>query len=334
MPGFLPVESFSTTPKDGFSTIRQDRVTNSLTKLKATKHNTTIDIIENTVTIKEGALTVLFRREIKTPKTFRTSTFQLLDALTVALTERGTKNRTVSLKLSDYMKLRGLKDQKRAREQVEEDLEILFDAYVSFKGDSSRGRRKKDAPLDFLDMRILEAKGIKGGYFYATFGELFFNGCFSQSLVMPYPAQLWAFNNHKNPNSYALLRKIAELKNMNLGKANEDIIAVRTLLAVAPEIPTYAEVAKGNRNFTDRIIGPFERDMNACNDTFTWEYIREHEPLTDEESQALTYEEFVNLHVRIHWKHYPTRSKAAIKDSETPADETATEKTTQADPAE
>jgi hypothetical protein len=48
----------------------------------------------------------------------KTSTYQLLDAITVALTESGAKSPTVILLLGEYMKRRGLKDRKEPRHRL------------------------------------------------------------------------------------------------------------------------------------------------------------------------------------------------------------------------
>ena len=119
---------------------------------------------------------------------FRTSTYQLLDALTVALTETGAKNPAVALSLEEYMKKRGLKDKKEARKQVTDDLETLFNATISFKE-----KRKKGQEQDFHDIRIIDSKGIRKGIINVTFGTAFYNILLGYP-IMPYPAQLWALN--------------------------------------------------------------------------------------------------------------------------------------------
>ena len=102
-------------------------------------------------------------------KGFRTSTYQLLDALTVALTESGAQSPVVVLSLEEYMKKRGLKDKKEARKQVTDDLEILFNATISFKE-----KRKKGQEQDIHDIRIIDSKGIKKGIITVTFGTAFY----------------------------------------------------------------------------------------------------------------------------------------------------------------
>jgi len=290
--------------KSAFSTIRQGTATNALTKIKPStkKRNTIIDPITGTATITQGNLSITIPDFTKLTG-FKTSTYQLLDALTVALTETGAKSPVVALSLEEYMKKRGLKDKKEARKQVTDDLETLFDAKITFKE-----KRKKGQEQDFHDIRIIDSKGIRKGIITVTFGTVFYNILLGYP-IMPYPAQLWALNSKRNPNSFYLLRKIAEHKNMNVGKKNEDIIAVKTLLAVAPNLPSYEEVMKADRHLDQRIIQPFERDMDALEDTLTWTYCHSNNtPLTDEELSSMSYDTFISLFIKIDWKQYPDQT--------------------------
>lgn len=289
--------------KSTFSTIRQGTATNALTKVKAsTKRNTVIDPITGTATITQGNLTITIP-DFTELTGFKTSTYQLLDALTVALTETGAKSPVVALSLEEYMAKRGLKDKKEARKQATDDLETLFNSKISFKE-----KRKKGQEQDFHDIRIIDSKGIRKGVINVSFGTAFYNILLGYP-IMPYPAQLWTLNSKRNPNSFYLLRKIAEHKNMNVGKKNEDVIAVKTLLAVAPNLPSYEEVMATGRQLNQRIIEPFERDMDALEDTITWTYCHSNStPLTDEELSSMSYETFIALLIKTDWKQYPDQT--------------------------
>lgn len=288
-----------------FSTIRQGNVTNALTKLRAVEGKTaTVDQITGTATITRGDLTVTIPAfTVGTGLGLKTSAYQLLDALTVALTESGAKSPAVALSLEEYMAKRGLKDKKEARKQATEGLETLFNAKISF---TKKG--KKGQPQDFHDVHLIDSKGIRKGVINVSFGSTFYNLLLGYT-VMSYPAQLWTLNSKRNPNSFYLLRKIAEHKNMNVNKKNEDTIAVKTLLKVAPYLPSYDEVMQGNKNVTARIIDPFERDMDALSETLGWEYCHSNgEPLTQEEMENFNYDLFKDLLIRTAWRNYPDQT--------------------------
>lgn len=285
--------------------MRQGQATNQLTKIKHTRRNTKIDPISNTATITEGSMT------IKIPnydefKGLKTSTYKLLDALTTVLTKTGAKSPAVTMTLDSYMDLRGLKDRKEARKQVVEDLETLFNITISFK----EKRNGKEDGRPFLDMHLCDSKGvIRNGVIYFSFGNTFF-GLLKSYNVMPALPQLWSLNDKRNPNSYFLLRKLMEHKNMNIDKKNADIIAVKSLLEVCPDLPIHEEVkASNDRHAGRRIIGAFERDLDALADTLTWEYCnRNGTPLTDAELNNFDYEIFSKSLIHVFWKTWPDQT--------------------------
>ena len=288
-----------------FSTIRQGTATNALTKIKPDeKRNMTVDPITGAAAITEGDFSInITDFSDLTSFKLKTTTYQLLDALTVALTEVGAKSPVVSISLDEYMKKRGLKDKKTTRKQVMNDLDALFNATISFK------QKSKGKEFDFHDMRIIDSKGIKNGIITVSFGTAFYNTLLGYT-VMPYPSQLWRLNPNNNPNSFYLLRRIAEHKNMNISKKNEDIISVKTLLSSCPYLPTYDEVMAGDRALNRRIIEPFERDMDALNETFKWSYCNsKNTPLSDAELINIDFELFKNLLIKIDWINYPDQTR-------------------------
>ena len=295
----------------GFNTIRQGMATNTLTKVRPDpRYNTVIDPITGAGTVKHGSLTITIPNFTELAG-FKTSTYQLLDALTVKLTESGAKSPIVALSLDEYMTKRKIKDKKEARKQAADDLEILFESTISFKE-----KRKKGKEPDFHDIRIIDSKGIKNGIINVSFGSAFYNILLGYP-VMPYPAQLWTLNSKRNPNSFYFLRKIAEHKNMNSGKKNEDIIAVKTLLVTSPFLPAYDEVMEAGRQVEQRIIQPFERDLDALSETLKWTYCHSNNtPLTDEELKAMNFEAFAELLIKTEWNSYPDQTKRLERKAE------------------
>ena len=324
-----PPVSTSVIPSDtiskqkDFSTIRQGTSTNALTKLRATEgKGLKIDSITGDATIKNGNFILTIPNYAQLTG-LKTSTYQLLDAITVALTESGAKSPTVILPLEEYMKRRGLKDRKEAKTQAKADMEILSKA--SFSWEEKKG--KKTESYSFVN--LADSGEIKrNGDIVFTYGMTFYNILLGYP-VMPYPAQLQTLNSKRNPNSYYLLRKIAEHKNMNIGKKNENLIAVKTLLAIAPFIPSYEEVMSQDRHFDRRIKEAFERDMDALEDTLTWHYCHSlNEPLTDEELSNMSYETFESLLIFTSWKNYPDQTARLERKAERLAQAEAKKKRT------
>lgn len=284
-------------PCGPFSIIRQGPVTNTFSKMEI-RHNdkqANIDPITGAAKAHRGDFCIAFPgfTELAAPD-LKQSTHQLLDmAVSISTATGGAQSITFSL--DEYMQKRGLKDRKEARKQAEADLKALHKAKLSFK------EKRKGKTRDYFDINILDAQGIRNGIISITFGATLFNILLNYP-VMPYPAELWTFNSQKNPNSYYLLRKIAELKNMNIGKKNEDIIAVKTLIENCPALPKYEEVIKTDKAVTRRIIERFERDLDAIEIINEWRYCHSKDaPLTDEELKNMDYKTFIKLYIKIDW---------------------------------
>lgn len=293
-----------------FNQIRQGSTTNILTKMRAIEgKNAKVDSITGTATIKKGEFILAIPEYGNTHGLkLKTSTHQLLDILTIKLTETGAKSPTVTMTLDEYMEKRGLKDRKEAKKHVINDMIILRQAKI--EGVEKRG--KKIEKYSFIN--IADSGEVKrNGDIIFTFGNTFYNMLLSYN-IMPYPTQLQTINSGRNPNSYYLLRKIAEHKNMNVGKKNEDIISIKTLLDVAPFIPSYDEVMETDRACNKRIIEPFERDMGALQKTLTWHYCKSGgEPLTEAEKENLDYHTFIELMVHTNWTSYPDQTERIEK---------------------
>lgn len=287
-----------------FSTIKQGKSTNALTKLRAIEGtNTIIDAITGEATIESKNLILKIPNYAKLTG-LKTSTYQLLDAITIALTETGAKSPTVVLSLKDYMERREIKDRKEARKQITTDLDVLLKTSLSWE-EKCKGKSIPYAGVNITDSWMW-ADAKKTAVVF-TFGQTFYNVLLSYP-IMRYPAQLQTLNSKRNPNSYYLLRRITEHKNMNIGKPNEDIIAVKTLLEAA-HISSIDKVRAGNRNIADRIIAPFERDMNAFSDTLVWSYCHSKGvPLTEEEKKNFSYDFFISLMIKTEWKNYPNQT--------------------------
>lgn len=281
-----------------FRTIRQGPATNALTKISTVRNKSIlVDDMTGLATIERGGLTVNIADYMSKGIKIKASTHRLLDALTVRFAETGAKSSTVQMPLKEYMELCGLSDEKEARKQVKEDLEALYSLTLSFKG-------KGKHALDFVDFRLCDFKGINNGIIIFNY-SLPFYGVLKQYPIMRLPTGYFKLNSKRNPNSAYFLRKISELKNMNSTGTNEDIISVQTLLNSTDELPRYEDIASTGR-IDQRIIRPFERDLDALSDILTWEYCHSKgEPLSAAELSSMDYALFSSLLIKIKWIEYP-----------------------------
>lgn len=225
------------------------------------------------------------------------------------------RERTVKITAKKYMELTGLKDRKEAAKQLKEAAERLYNVSLKFDMEVSYpGKRKKE--IEHWERRILEAKATwNRGEVALIFTQPLWH-YFQCVAPMPINKNIFKINGQYNPNSYFFASKILAHHNMNLTKQNANRISVSTLLN-APSIPSHEEVMAGNRNITDRIITPFERDLDALVDLGilkSWEYCNaKGEPLTDEQLDLESYDVFSQLLINFELKDYPDQTERIKK---------------------
>lgn len=108
-----------------------------------------------------------------------------------------------------------------------------------------------------------------------------------------FPMNLLQRNLARNPHSITLGTKLSYLKGMNWGKQNCDRYGALWLIKDT-DIPLPEEV--NNQQYKNLIITPFERDMNANKDIYSWKYIQ---------GSGNNWKEFQNAVVEIIWNNHP-----------------------------
>lgn len=291
-----------------FSKVRQGSITNTFTKMNLTRENANLNPITDIASVSGDKLSLSLMDFSKMTSGLKTTTHKLFDAITSVFTESGSNSPLVQLPLDSYMSMCGLKDKKEARAQVRSDLNTLLHLSLSFSAGNNWDS-------DFMDVMLCSAAGIVRGVITVEFSRLVYETLRRYSF-MPYPRQLWTLNPQYNPNSYYFLRKISEHKHMNRGKSNEDIISTRTLLSATPLLPKYEDIKKTGQ-VEQRILRPFERDMNALSETLEWAYYLDTgDPLPPEESRGMSFALFSSLMLHIMWLNYPTPELASYEEQQ------------------
>lgn len=309
--------------------ILQNNITNDFNRIaRLNSTRGTLEIWDEQATYKQENMTLfiphydtlLGKSIIKKNGEISTPAKKVLDIATLIFTNNG-HNPSIRFALDEYMSLCGLSDEKEARKQVNSALEALFDMRISYN-DS----KKKNKSRNYLDMRIIDAKGIKNGVAYLRLVPLYIEMLekVAKHSVMPYRLDiLKASKGTQNRNAFYIARKMQEHRYMNAGKINERRISIRTLLEAAPFLATEEEVRAGNRNFTDRITRPFMADLEeACfwlgigTEGYELHYAS-GEKIPDKELLELKYETFIDAYV---WfdelPDYPNQDKRVEKKKE------------------
>lgn len=189
------------------------------------------------------------------------------------LTDQQNSNR-VSIKLTEYMNIRGLKSRPSARRQVLKDMETLHATLYTFeRGDKTY---KLSPSAGFF--------GIENGTIFFTFSEEYL--CTFRNSFLYLDNRAFKYNDKENPHSFYFHWCITLNYRMNCDKPNHNIVSVRKLIETAPSFPKYNKV---RGEFNRMVVEPFERDMDNL-EGIKWEYVGE---------APYTYEEFINANVRI-----------------------------------
>jgi hypothetical protein len=187
-----------------------------------------------------------------------------------------------TFKISDYKKIRGMKDYKEARKQLSRDVDILYRASLKYTGKIIEGQKLKIATLE---RRILTGKAeIQSGNVIALV-----NGDFVEALVKLGLFWTWlpADCYKEKPVSFEILHKLgvhASTNEKRDKKRGFSIISVTALLEAVGSIPSYEDVKKSYSGHVEReIITPFEKALTELQDKnyFKWQYANaKGKPLT------------------------------------------------------
>jgi len=298
--------------------VKQNKGLNEIAKMIQTQENTIVDrLSEKSKTTSNNILMTLpskAMRKVKTkdgwvekPLVFNGFTQKLYNLILSAFNQNGN-NPQIIISIDYIMKLCVLRDKKETRKNIAEALDIMKLAEFSLIGE-----KKKNTQDDFFDITILGSKGIVNGNVVCSLtNEITLIA--KNAPIMPLPKEIFSLSDRKNPNSFNFYRYITEHKQMNIGKPNENKIAVKTLLKHST-IPSYETVKATDRHYSKRIIEPFERDMNALNG-IEWVYLKKGGAyLTDKELENMAYSIFIDCTIGIQWKDYPREvvEKAKLK---------------------
>lgn len=170
---------------------------------------------------------------------------------------------------------------KNARKKINKDLAIMFASSLSWK-EKVRGKQ-----ADYMDIRLIEAKGIRNGNICIKFTQLFAEYLISLPQTK-YPVALLAVD-ERNNNAYNMGLKMTIHYNMDNNQIKEtaQLLKVRTLLECTT-LPTLADCKRLRRPWAERVKEPFENALDAltaCKLLEDWRYSHSKGvELTDEEA--------------------------------------------------
>lgn len=338
----IPTTSAPLPLEDAFPKMVQGAATN---KLRLTSNRNIVLDRNGNATIEEEGFKAFFRDYSTLKGGLTTGAKKMLDVGAVQLTKQnhfptkaGQKlNTSVSISLEKYGEMRGYDITPRTTSTPEEEqaekkrldnvkceirrranaeLALLYSLSLSW----TEPGKKKNA--DYKDVRVLQSKGIRGGYINMRFSEDIAT-YLTNAYVMQYPIALQTVD-ERNPRTYNVGYKLALHHSIdnNRIRGTANIISVTSLLAECGDMPTYEEVqaSKDRGHWERRIKEPLEAalDSNVSKGVIkSWEYSNSKgAPLTDGQVAIADYETFSGLYIHFDMEGEPDQSERLQRKAE------------------
>lgn len=198
--------------------------------------------------------------------------------------EQINRGREISITVKEYAERRKI-DIKEARKQLREGAFSIY--LLSARIPTENGGFKYVRIVDALTDPGTdgEPQFIKNGVLKMQFTFDMASFIAQTGSIAIFPDTLFRMNLKRNPYCYSLGRKLFINYRQNYGRANACRISVESLLKTIPNLVKITQVGD-QKQYTQRIREPFERDMLALCNTYgiikNWHYCNKNgEPLTD-----------------------------------------------------
>lgn len=294
------------------------------------------NILNNTGTIDAGEIKLVIEAFNELKGTLGISTHKLLSVAVAKFTElnhtgaskRENRHTEVNIPLKEYALYCGydvLKHDteteeealreanraenalKNARKKINKDLDIMFSSKLTWR-EKVRGKQG-----DYMDIRLIEAKGIKRGFVKLKFTQTFSDYLIGLPLTQ-FPIALLGVDERKN-NAYDMGLKMANHYSMdnNHTRGTSQLLKVSTLLNVT-SLPKADSQAVMETSWRARIKEPFEKALDTlyqCNFLSDWEYSHSKgvQMTDDEATNWASYDEWANSFVYFTIKNAPDQTK-------------------------
>lgn len=159
---------------------------------------------------------------------------------------------------------------------------------------------------------------LNGGTHTVENGEIRWNfnqDLFNQLMIYaPTDTPLELFAADPRTSTFYFGMYIAQNRRLNEDKPGRDKIYMRTLVEKSPNLPTYAEVMKGNRNIADRIIKKAFADLDAL-ETLYYDFYTAAGELV-QSPDTVDYQTFINGFILVDYSDYPAHPDRVKKGQE------------------
>lgn len=291
------VEQLLQWQKDNFARVAQNKGVNALTFINS---GTLVSLDAKTHKAKISVNDVTFEIEGYTGKT-STAALMLNDMFLHFLVETGSPSLQVDLR--EIARLKGRSTSSKAIYKLHQEVVAWMKEITNIKyrcWERINGKKVESGTIS-----------INGGTSFIKNGVVYwnFNADLSAQLAlfapMDYPTELWKTD--PRTNQYYFGRYIAQNYRLNEGKKGRERIPIKTLISKSPNMPTYEEVMRSNRNVTDRIVRKTFSDLDALEHIF---YTVELEDGTRiDNPEGMDYDTFIAAYIVVDYSDYPSHTQ-------------------------
>ena len=280
--GQIKTVDFQSVNAKRYKWLPQSQVTNSIPKTYISD-GISVDHITGDAELKRDNFTLYIHQYSSlTVKELRASFHRMVDIILIKFSEGFNHQKTIKISLREYMKICNLDSVKRARIQLNTDLEIFYRVSVSYQSPIKSN--------NCSEIRLCQDFDIKNSVIYATLGDKFYNMLLSKCMKrMLIPVLVLQCNFRKNPNSYFLGRKLSEYERVNFNKKHNRVISIKSLLKACPNLKSWEQSKQKKRD----IVQAFYRDMEFLEEQIGWNYCNaKGEVLSNEETKRIANDDF------------------------------------------
>lgn len=292
------VEQLLQWQKDNFARVAQNKGVNALAFINS---GTLVFVDDKTHKAKISVNDdVTFEIEGYTGKT-STAALMLNDIFLHFLAE--TRNPSLQMDLREIARLKGRSFSSKAIYKLHQEVVAWMEEIVN---------------ITYRCRERVNGKWIESGEIHINGGTHFikngvvhwnFNADLSAQLAllapMDYPTELWKAD--PRTNQFYFGRYIAQNYRLNEGKKGRERIPIKTLISKSPNLPTYEEVMRSNRNVSDRIVRKTFADLDALDHVF-YTVERKDGTLIDDPA-SLDYDTFIAAYVVVDYSDYPSHTQ-------------------------
>lgn len=281
--------------------------TQQLTAINTNIMKPKVDQITNKAQINSGFMTITMDDYNPLTDKLKPSTHKLLLACQMQLTNQNNYkekdsnkiNPNIIISIDDYMEKCGIPNTKSSKDRIrrilKNDIETLMKILLKWEDKTEKKSKVKDFEL----ARICSYGAIKQGNIKFNFTMEYASFLVRYAALTQIHEGLLRID-ERNSNALPLALKLHEhyFMESNIVNGTNNMIKIKNLLKICPDIATYEEVMKTDHHVTQRIKYPLDNAL-SCIEFTSWDYVtKKNKVISNEEVMDMEYSKYEELYIQ------------------------------------